>query len=71
MDGIRSLFRRQWHLIAFVAGLALFLWAVWTFRSVVLPFILGVLLAYLLLPVGRAVEKRLPGRSLNSSGHRS
>jgi len=33
----------------------------WALRSVLLPFIVGFILAYLLLPIIRWVEKRLPG----------
>jgi predicted PurR-regulated permease PerM len=36
-------------------------WLLWVLRSVLLPFIVGFILAYLLLPIIRWVEKHLPG----------
>ena len=42
-------------------GLVFVFWLLWVLLSVLLPFIVGLILAYLLLPIIRWVEKRLPG----------
>jgi predicted PurR-regulated permease PerM len=42
-------------------GLFFFFWLLWVLRSVLLPFIIGFILASLLLPIIHWVEKHLPG----------
>jgi predicted PurR-regulated permease PerM len=61
MNAVNSVFKRHWKLLVFILGLILVFWFIWALRSVFLPFIVGLLLAYLLLPTIRWVEKRLPG----------
>ena len=51
--------RKHWRLIVFVLGLLFVFWFLWVLRSVFLPFIVGFILAYLLLPLIRWVERRL------------
>jgi predicted PurR-regulated permease PerM len=53
--------KSHWRLIVFILGLVLVFWLLWALRSVFLPFIIGFILAYLLLPIIRWVEKHLPG----------
>ncbi len=53
--------RRHWHLIVFILGLVFVFWLIWVLRSVLLPFIVGFILASLLLPIIHWVEKHLPG----------
>jgi predicted PurR-regulated permease PerM len=53
--------RRHWRLITFIICLLLFIWIIWHFISVILPFIIGLIIAYLLLPVVRWLERHLPG----------
>jgi len=59
---VKQFFSRQWHLIAFAVGLVLFFWLLWSFIEVVLPFLVGFLLAYLLLPLVKRLERVLPPR---------
>jgi predicted PurR-regulated permease PerM len=61
LSSVKELLRRHWQLIVFVLGLVFVFWLLWTLRSVLLPFIIGLILAYLLLPMIRWVEKRLSG----------
>ena len=61
MSSVNVLIRRHWRLLVFILGLVCVFWLLWVFRSVFLPFIVGFILAYLLLPIIRWVEKRLPG----------
>ncbi len=61
MGAFSVLIRSHWRLICFILGLVLIFWFLWALRSVFLPFIVGLLLAYMVLPVIRWVEKRLPG----------
>ena len=60
MNSVNALISRHWRLLVFILGLVCVFWLLWVFRSVFLPFIVGFILAYLLLPIIRWVEKRLP-----------
>lgn len=55
-DGIR----REWRHIAFILVLILIFCLIWIFRSVLLPFVIGLIFAYILLPFVHWIEKRLP-----------
>jgi predicted PurR-regulated permease PerM len=59
------LIRRHWRLIVVILGLVFVFWLLWVLRSVLIPFIVGFILAYLILPIIRWVEKRLPGVGKN------
>jgi predicted PurR-regulated permease PerM len=56
----RSIFRRHWRLISFILGVIIVFWLLYALRSAIIPFALGLVLAYLLLPIIRWVEKKLP-----------
>ena len=62
-DTAGSIFRRNWRLIVFVLGIIITFWFVYIFRSVLLPFICGLVLAYLLHPIVSWLERKLPGKS--------
>jgi len=53
--------KRHWRLIVFIICLLLFAWIIWKLVSVILPFIVGLIIAYLLLPLVHWLEKHLPG----------
>jgi predicted PurR-regulated permease PerM len=59
MNSAGVLIRRHWQLIVFILGLVFVFWLLWVLRSVFLPFIVGFILASLLLPIIRWVEKHL------------
>jgi predicted PurR-regulated permease PerM len=61
LGSVNAVIRRHWRLLVFILGLVFVFWLLWALRSVLLPFIVGFILAYLLLPIIRWVEKRLPG----------
>jgi len=61
LNGFGAFFKRHWHLITFVVGLCLFFWALWKMAGVILPFLIGIIIAYLLVPLIRWLEKKLPG----------
>jgi len=52
--------RKYWRLILLIAGIVTVFWLVYALRHAIFPFILGLVLVYLLLPVISWVEKRLP-----------
>ncbi|MDP2932013.1 MAG: AI-2E family transporter [Chloroflexota bacterium] len=52
--------RRHWRLASLLLVLALAGWLLYVLRSAVLPFVTGLVLAYLLLPVISWIEQRLP-----------
>ncbi len=60
MDTARNAFRRHWRLVSFILGIIVVFWILYALRSAILPFVLGLVLAYLLMPIISWVEKRLP-----------
>ena len=60
LDTVRSVFRRHWRLILIIVGIIIVLWLLYALRTAILPFAIGIILAYLLLPVIRWAEKKLP-----------
>ena len=61
MNSVGAAIRKNWQLITFIVGLVIFVWLIWTLISAVLSFLIGLIIAYLLLPVVRWLEKHLPG----------
>ena len=61
MNSVSALIRKHWQLITFVISLLLFVGLVWKLISAVFPFLIGLIIAYLLLPLVRWLEKHLPG----------
>jgi predicted PurR-regulated permease PerM len=55
-----NVFKRQWRLIAFIVGLVIVFALLWIFWRVLLPFIVGLILAYLLYPLIAWLERKLP-----------
>lgn len=51
---------RHWRLVSSIVALAVFLWLLYALRGAAFSFILGLLVAYLLMPVIWWFEKRLP-----------
>lgn len=62
MSSVSAVIKKHWQLITFIICLLLFVWLVGRFISVVLPFLVGLIIAYLLLPLVRWLEKHLPGK---------
>jgi predicted PurR-regulated permease PerM len=59
---LTNIFVRYWRLAALVAGIIVFIWVIYLMRLFVLPFAIGLVLAYLLKPLVAWLEKRLPPR---------
>jgi len=59
---LANVFVKHWRLVALVLGIALFIWVVYLARSFLLPFAIGLILTYLLMPVVLWLEKRFPPR---------
>jgi predicted PurR-regulated permease PerM len=62
LNAVNSFIRRYWQLIVFVIGLCLFFWALYHLVGVLLPFLIGIILAYLLIPLVSWLERKLPGK---------
>ena len=62
METSSSIFKRQWRLIFFVSGIIVTVVLLGVFWSVLLPFICGLVLAYLLYPLISWLERKLPGQ---------
>jgi predicted PurR-regulated permease PerM len=58
-----NIFVKHWRLVLLVLGIVLFLWILYALRIVVLPFAVGLVLAYLLMPLVWWLEKKLPPRN--------
>jgi predicted PurR-regulated permease PerM len=61
LNSTSKLFREHWRLIIFIISLLIFVWLIWNLISVIIPFLSGLIIAYLLLPIVRWLEKHLPG----------
>lgn len=57
LSSVKELIKRHWQLIVFILGLISVFCLVWALRNVLLPFIVGLILASLILPVIQWVEK--------------
>jgi len=57
---VSSVFKRHWRLISFILGLIIVFWLLYALRSAIIPFVLGLVLAYLVLPVILWIERKLP-----------
>lgn len=62
MYGPKHIITRHWRLILFAALIAGVAWAFYALRSILFPFLLGLLLAYILLPLVNWIQVRLPQR---------
>ncbi len=51
---------RHWRMVVLILGAVLFLYILYLLRTVILPFALGVVLAYLLAPIIYWLESRFP-----------
>jgi predicted PurR-regulated permease PerM len=61
LNSVGMAIKKHWQLLTFIICLLILVWLIWKFIGVVLPFIIGLIIAYLLLPIVRWLEKRLPG----------
>jgi len=59
---------KHWRLVSVVLGAIIVFWILYLLRTAILPFVLGLVLAYLLMPVVSWTEKKLPrqGRWMGS-----
>ncbi len=62
MTRARTTLSRQRPLLLLIAGLVILLCLLYAFRTVLLPFATGLVLAYLLLPLISWIEQRLPAK---------
>ncbi|MFH1002869.1 MAG: AI-2E family transporter [Chloroflexota bacterium] len=60
MYATRGVWGRHWRLVSFTLGVVLVFWLLYVLRVALFPFILGLMLAYLLLPVIKWLEAKLP-----------
>ena len=56
-----DIFKKRWRLILVIAGIVVTFCFLYALRYVMLPFMCGLVFAYLLLPVISWVEEKLPG----------
>ncbi|OGO36302.1 MAG: hypothetical protein A2147_02450 [Chloroflexi bacterium RBG_16_57_8] len=61
LNSVGVLIRRHWQLLVFILGLVFVFWLIWAMRSILMPFAVGFIIAYLILPSIRWVERHLPG----------
>jgi len=51
---------KRWRLASIVLGIIIVLWVLYLLRTAIFPFVLGLILVYLLMPVVSWLEKKLP-----------
>jgi predicted PurR-regulated permease PerM len=61
LAALSAVIRKHWQLIIFIASLLIFIWLIMKFITVFAPFLIGLIIAYLLMPIVRWLEKRVPG----------
>lgn len=54
----------QYRVLLIIGALAIVAWVLWTARSALFPFILGTIIAYVLLPIVNWLEHLLPDRGI-------
>jgi predicted PurR-regulated permease PerM len=59
---LTNVFIKHWRLIALVLGIILFIWVVYLLRMFLLPFAIGLVLAYLFMPLVTWLDTRIPPR---------
>lgn len=57
-----SPFKKYWRPVLILVAIAAVLWLTWVSMAVLIPFLIGVLLAYLLIPLVQWLERVLPPR---------
>ncbi len=57
-----NLFKKYWRPFLIIIAIALALWLLWISMAVLIPFLIGILLAYLLIPLVQWLERILPPR---------
>ena len=55
-----NILSKHWRLVVLVLGIIIVFWILYSLRTAILPFVLGLVLAYLLLPVISWMERKLP-----------
>ena len=54
-------FSRHWRLVVLTVSIVIFIWILYLLRTVIFPFALGLVFAYLLYPIITWMEVKLPG----------
>ena len=62
MYSAKTVFKRYWRLLFFVLGIIAVFWILYALRSTLLPFIIGLVVVYLLMPAISWIEGKLPRR---------
>jgi len=57
-----SPFKKYWRPILILIAIAMVLWLVWVSMAVLIPFLIGILMAYLLIPLVQWLERIMPPR---------
>ncbi|MDD5127159.1 MAG: AI-2E family transporter [Dehalococcoidales bacterium] len=62
-----AILNKHWRLVAVLLGIIILLWVLYLLRTVVLPFAIGLVFAYILEPAVYWLAKRLPPRRKSST----
>ncbi|MFW6150067.1 MAG: AI-2E family transporter [Chloroflexota bacterium] len=71
MQELKGVWLRHWHLIVFIVALTVIGGLLYALRSALGPFLIGLVFAYLLLPVVRWCESKLPALAGHSQARRT
>ncbi|HJX11958.1 MAG TPA: AI-2E family transporter [Dehalococcoidales bacterium] len=59
---MKNILVRNWRLVGLGLGIVIIIWVLYLWRTFFLPFAIGLVLAYLLMPVVSWLERKLPPR---------
>ncbi len=60
MSQVRHAIGQHWRILSLILVVILFFWIVWILRSALFPFMIGLAIVYIILPIIRWIEARLP-----------
>jgi predicted PurR-regulated permease PerM len=61
LSSTNGLLKKHWRHIVLILVLISVAWLAWTLRNTLLPYFIGLIIAYMLMPVIKWIEKRLTG----------
>ena len=59
---MKNILIKNWRLIAIILGIILFIWVLYLLKTFILPFAVGLVLAYLFMPLVSWLSRKLPPR---------
>ena len=68
---IRAFINQNWRFLFMAVITVLVLWGLYTWKMTILPFLVGLVMAYLFMPLIKRIESILPGKNKRSDAKRA